>query len=90
MSISRAGSGSGRAEKISGFSGRENPDHDRPMGRVGPQFSDWARAGPGRTRILHCKITKNSILGRARVKKNRFEIFTHARLVKFGAKNAQV
>jgi hypothetical protein len=44
------------------------------MGRVGPQFSGRAQAGPGlgrRPRILHCKITKNSISGRARAKKIR-------------------
>jgi hypothetical protein len=38
--------------KKSGFSGRENPAHDRPIGRVGPQFSGRARAWAGRPRIL--------------------------------------
>jgi hypothetical protein len=47
LSISRAGPGSGRAEKNSGFSGRENPAHDRPMGHAGPQFSGRVRTGPG-------------------------------------------
>jgi hypothetical protein len=46
MSIPPAGPDSGRAEKPR-FSGRENPAHDRPMGRVGPQFSGHTRAGPG-------------------------------------------
>jgi hypothetical protein len=47
LSIPRAGPGSGRAEKSPGFSDRENHAHDRPMGCVGPQFSGWARVGPG-------------------------------------------
>jgi hypothetical protein len=29
------------------ISGRKNPTHDHPTGRVGPQFSGWARVGPG-------------------------------------------
>jgi hypothetical protein len=39
--------GSGRAEKNSVISGRKNPAHDHPTGRIGPQFSGRARAGPG-------------------------------------------
>jgi hypothetical protein len=49
--VFRAGFGLGRknlgfsggfrlCRKNLGFSGRENCAHDRPMGRVGPQFSD--------------------------------------------------
>jgi hypothetical protein len=46
LSIFRAGPGSGRVEKIYVISGRKNPAHDHPTGRVGPQFSGRARAGP--------------------------------------------
>jgi hypothetical protein len=42
-SIFRAGPGS----NFFVISGRKNPAHDHPTGRVGPQFSGWARAGPG-------------------------------------------
>jgi hypothetical protein len=41
----RAGFGPG--QKKPSFSGRENPSHARPMGRVGPQFSGRAWAGSG-------------------------------------------
>jgi hypothetical protein len=34
-------------KKNSVISGRKNPAHDHPTGRVGPQFSGRARAGPG-------------------------------------------
>jgi hypothetical protein len=34
----------GSSRKNPGFSGRENPTHDRPMGRIEPQFSGQARA----------------------------------------------
>jgi hypothetical protein len=35
------------SKKNSVISGRKNPTHDHPTRRVGPQFSGWARAGPG-------------------------------------------
>jgi hypothetical protein len=35
------------SKKISVISGRKNPAHDHLTGRVGPQFSGRARAGPG-------------------------------------------
>jgi hypothetical protein len=38
---------SGRAEKNSVISGRKNPAHDHPTGRVGLQFSGRAQAEPG-------------------------------------------
>jgi hypothetical protein len=47
LSIFRARPGSGRAEKNSVISGRNNPAHDHPTGRIRPQFSGRARAGPG-------------------------------------------
>jgi hypothetical protein len=47
LSIFRAGPGSGRAQIFFVISGRKNPAHDHPTGRVGPQFSGRARAGPG-------------------------------------------
>jgi hypothetical protein len=39
-------------KKISVISGRKNPAHDHPTGRVEPQFSVRARAWAGRPRIL--------------------------------------
>jgi hypothetical protein len=39
-------------KKNSVISGRKNPAHDHPTGRVGPQFSGRARAWAGRPRIL--------------------------------------
>jgi hypothetical protein len=48
LSIFRVGPGSGRAGKNSVISGRKNLAHDLPTGRVGPQFSGRARAGPER------------------------------------------
>jgi hypothetical protein len=72
------------------------------MGRVVPQFSGLARVWAVRLRVLHCKITKNRISGRARAKKNfaGFKISAHTRPVRFvgghgadrpcRAKNAQV
>jgi hypothetical protein len=77
----RAGFGPGK--KKPSFSGRENPSHGHPMGRVGPQFSGQAWAG--RLRILHCKIT-NNILGLTRAeKKFRWlqDISSHTRPVRF-------
>jgi hypothetical protein len=52
LSIFWVGTGSGRAEKNSIISGRKNPAHDNPTGRIGPQFSGRARAWVGRQRIL--------------------------------------
>jgi hypothetical protein len=55
------------------------------MGRVVPQFSGLARVWAVRLRVLHCKITKNRISGRARAKKNfaGFKISAHTRPVRF-------
>jgi hypothetical protein len=93
MSIFRAG-----LKKISIISGRKNPAHDHPTGRIGPQFSGWARAGPGlgrAARAFLCKTTKNNISGGARAKFffTAFKISAHARPVRFvggpGAGRAQ-
>jgi hypothetical protein len=47
LSIFRAAPGSGWAHNNFYYFGPKNPAHDHPTGRVRPQFSGRARAGPG-------------------------------------------
>jgi hypothetical protein len=69
----RAGFGPG--SKNFCYFGPKKPAHDHPTGRVGPQFSRRARAGPRLGRVARAfysvKQLKNSISGRARAKKKK-------------------
>jgi hypothetical protein len=85
----RAGPGSGRAEKISVIAGRKNPAHAHPTGRIGPQFSGWARAGPGLGRAARAfysvKQLKTAFRDGLGPKKNfaGFKISAHGRPTRF-------
>jgi hypothetical protein len=88
LSIFRAGLGSGRAEKNSVISGRKNPAHDHPTGRIRPQFSCRAQARPGlgrATRVFYSvKQLKTAFQVGLMPKKifTGFKISAHARPVR--------
>jgi hypothetical protein len=80
-------SGQAGLQKNSAISGRKNPAHDHPTGRIGPQFSSRARAGPGLGRaarafysVKQLKTTFRTGLGSK--KTAGFKISTHTRPVK--------
>jgi hypothetical protein len=88
LSIFRARPGSGRAEKNSVISGRNNPAHDHPTGRIRPQFSGRARAGPGLGRAARVFYSVKQIkttfrAGHGPKKFAGFKISAHARPVRF-------
>jgi hypothetical protein len=78
-----------RAEKIYVISGRKNPSHDHPTGRIGPQISGRARAGPGLWQAAHAfysvkqlKTTFRAGVGPKKIFAG-FKITAHARPVRF-------
>jgi hypothetical protein len=89
LNIFRDGPGSGWAEKISVISGRKNPAHDHPTGRIGPQFLGWTRGGPelGRAARAFYSVKQLKTAFRARLGPKKFfagfKIFAHAHLVRF-------
>jgi hypothetical protein len=89
LSFFRAGPGLGRVKKNYVISGWKNPTHDHPTGRIKPQFSGWARAGPelGRAARTFYSVKQLKTAFRAglgsKKKFTGFKISAHTRPVRF-------
>jgi hypothetical protein len=89
MSIFRAGWVRAGLKKNSVISARKNHAHDHPIGRIGPQFLGWARAGPGLGRaarafysVKQLKTTFRAGLGPKKIFAG-FKISAHACPLRF-------